>query len=108
MLTQKMSKEFFLIAYGHNVDANKQNISKTTALFDKTLNGLINGNSEMGLSEAPNPAIKTQLEKVKTMWDSFHSAIKSNPDDSSKQAVEAKNLPLLKEMNAAVQMFAKL
>lgn len=106
MLTQKMSKEFLLVAYGHEADANKAALAKTVALFDKTLNGLIDGDASAGLSPAPTPEIKTQLEKVKSIWSGFRTAIESGPD--AKQDVADKNLPLLKEMNNAVQMFEKI
>jgi hypothetical protein len=48
------------------------------------------------------------ITKVKAMWAEFRSAVESAPDATSKQKVAVQNLPLLKEMNAAVQMFAKL
>ncbi len=108
MLTQKMSKEFLLVAYGHEVDANKANLQKTVSLFDKTLNGLVDGNADIGLSAAPTPELKTQLEKVKGLWAEFRDAVEATPSDATKRVVAEKNLPLLKEMNAAVKMFEGL
>ena len=108
MLTQKMSKEFYLVAYGHQADANKADLAKTVGLFDKTLNGLIDGDAQVGLSPAPSAELKAQLNKVKSMWGSFRKNVEAGPTDSSKQEVATNNLPLLKEMNKAVQMFEKL
>lgn len=104
MLTQKMSKEFLLVAYGNDADANKKNLSETVSLFDTTLNGLINGDSGVGLSAAPNDAIKAQLDKVSGLWAPFKGAIESGDKD----AVAKNNVRLLKEMNKAVQLFEKL
>lgn len=105
MLTQKMSKEFFLIAKGHEVDANRENLAKTKDLFDKTLNGLLEGDAEQGLSPAPTDEIRAQLEKVKGMWAEFKVHLEADPTPESIKAVADKNLPLLKEMNKAVGMF---
>lgn len=104
MLTQKMSKEFFLSSYGHEADKNKASLAETITLFDTTLTGLIKGDASMGLSAAPNAEIKGQLEKVQGMWKEFRAAL----EGGDKSGVASKNLPLLKEMNAAVQMFEKL
>ncbi len=108
MLTQKMSKEFFLVAYGHQADVNKESLKKTIELFSNTLDGLIDGNASLGLSAAPNAELKAQLTKVKGMWQEFRKNVETSADDASKQAVANSNLPLLKEMNKAVGMFAKL
>lgn len=108
MLTQKMSKEFFLVAKGHNVDSSKADLAKTIALFDTTLTGLIDGDDAQGLSPAPTDEILAQLNKVKSMWSSFKSHIEGEPKPASIQAVANENLPLLKEMNKAVGMFEAL
>ena len=108
MLTQKMSKEFFLIAKGHNADANKASLSETVALFDGTLNGLINGDEETGLSPAPTEEIDAQLKKVQSMWMLFKAKLEAAPTPESIQSIASENLPLLKEMNKAVGMFVAL
>ncbi len=111
MLTQKMSKEAFFIAKGINIDTNKASLTKTAALFDKTLKGLINGSSELNLPQASNPEIVTQLNTVSTLWAEFNQSIQAvaggdtSPEVLNKIATQ--NIPLLKNMNKAVQMFAK-
>ena len=108
MLTQKMSKEFMLVGAGHNVEKNKADLVKTIALFDRTLNGLIDGDANQGLAGAPSPEIKGQLEKVKGMWSEFRKNVEAEPNAETKAAVASQNLPLLKEMNKAVGMYADL
>jgi len=111
MLTQKMSKEAFFIAKGVSVDANKAALTKTAALFDKTLKGLISGDSGLKLPKTDNPEIIAQLNKVSTLWTEFNQSIQAvaggdtSPEVLNKIATQ--NIPLLKNMNKAVQMFAK-
>jgi len=106
MLTQKMTKEFLLVAKGIDVENNRANLAATKDLFDRTLNGLIDGDAQAGLSPAPNTDIETQLKKVKSMWQVFKVKLEGDPTAESIQAVAEENLPLLKEMNKAVGMFA--
>ncbi len=78
MLTQKMSKEALFIAKGINVEKNKENLKKTSELFDKTLKGLIDGDKDLNLLKTENKEILAQLNKVKELWSSF----KANIDQS--------------------------
>ncbi len=111
MLTQKMSKEILLIAKGIDVEANKASLKKTADLFDRTLKGLINGDPELGLPKTTDKAILAQLEKVSALWEEFkpnvEAALNGQIDQAVLKRVAAQNLPLLKEMNKAVQMYAK-
>lgn len=111
MLTQKMSKEAFFIAKGINVEANKASLTKTAALFDKTLKGLINGDADLNLPKTEDPAIAAQLTKVSGLWSNFEKPIQSvaggTTDAGVLNKIAAQNIPLLKNMNKAVQMYAK-
>jgi hypothetical protein len=108
MLTQKMSKEFLLIAKGHDADANGASLTETIALFDTTLNGLINGDDTTGLSPTPTDEIGAQLAAVQALWTPFKAALESGSTPESIKTVANTNVPLLKEMNKAVGMFAAL
>jgi hypothetical protein len=114
MLTQKMSKEFLLIAYGHDAAANKLNLLETATLFDRTLKGLMDGDATLDLPGTKNEAIRKQLTKVQSMWKNFEPVVKVAADPKIKTISKTQiktlaevNLPLLKEMNKAVGMFAK-
>ena len=112
MLTQKMSKEVLLIAAGVDTEANKANLKKTADLFDKTLKGLLDGDADLGLPKTEDPAIRAQLQKVAGLWAEFRRQVDAVlAGDTSKgvlEAIAAQNLPLLKEMNKAVQMYTKM
>ncbi|MEA3276992.1 MAG: type IV pili methyl-accepting chemotaxis transducer N-terminal domain-containing protein [Pseudomonadota bacterium] len=111
MLTQKMSKEALLIAKGIDADANKASLEKTAALFDTTLAGLAAGDASLGLPETTDPAILEQLEVVRGQWVEFKGSIGAVLGGDTSTAVSdqiaQQNLPLLKEMNKAVQMYTK-
>ena len=103
MLTQKMSKEILLIAAGVDGAANTKNLDETAKLFDSTLKGL---------KDFGNADIAAQLKVVTGLWGKFHAHVKAAlSGDTSKgvlSSVAAENMPLLKNMNKAVQMYAKL
>jgi nitrate/nitrite-specific signal transduction histidine kinase len=103
MLTQKMSKEALFVAKGIDTEANKANLAKTVALFDKTLKGLIGGDESLGLPKTTNPEIVEQLNVVVKLWGPFKASI----EKGDLEAISKQNIPLLKNMNKAVQMYAK-
>ncbi|MCG8671888.1 MAG: type IV pili methyl-accepting chemotaxis transducer N-terminal domain-containing protein [Pseudomonadales bacterium] len=114
MLTQKMSKEFFLIALGFDVENNKLNLLETYSLFDRTLDGLNDGDDTLGLPGTPQAHIKDQLKVVKQLWTEFKPLVEKGAHHSTTSIGEAdirkvatSNLPLLKEMNAAVKLYEK-
>ncbi len=111
MLTQKMSKEALLIAKGIDTAANKANLQKTADLFDKTLKGLVQGDTELGLPKTDNAETLAQLKKVSDLWNNFRPSIdavlKGEASNAVLEKIAKENLPLLKNMNAAVQMYAK-
>ncbi|MEL6712707.1 MAG: type IV pili methyl-accepting chemotaxis transducer N-terminal domain-containing protein [Planctomycetota bacterium] len=113
MLTQKLSKELLLMALGHDVDGNKLNAIETSALFDQTLAGLIQGDETLGLPGTDDAATLAQLEKVTALWgESAPVVARATASGAGKlsasdiETLARVNLPLLKEMNAAVGMFA--
>ncbi len=112
MLTQKMSKEIMLIALGINADGNLKNLSKTSALFDKTLKGLRDGDTDLRLPPTVSKRIRKQLNKIEAIWTDFHGVVKSilEAKSVSKEQVSVvatKNLPLLKQMNKCVKLYEK-
>ncbi len=113
MLTQKMSKEALEVYLGIDLENAKKNLKKSSALFDRTLKGLINGDKELGLVPTTNKEIQAQLQKIKEIWEPFYAKIKDiynmkNLDDKTFNYIYKNNPILLKEMNKAVFMYAKL
>lgn len=114
MLTQKMSKEFLLVHLGISTAGNRLNTRESVALFDRTLNGLISGDQDLELPAATEPEIRAQLQKVDGLWEEFMPTVAKAGntsevlDSTDLQAVAEQNLPLLKNMNAAVKQFERL
>jgi len=114
MLTQKMSKEFLLVAYGHELEDNKLNLLETYSLFERTLKGLMDGDPTLDLPGTKNPAIRKQLSVVDGLWTSFKPVVAFGAEpgattigEDKMRQLAAENLPLLKEMNKAVGMYEK-
>lgn len=114
MLSQKMSKEFLLIAYGHEVEDNKLALLETYSLFETTLIGLKDGDENMGLPGTKTQLIRDQLDTVNGLWVSFKPLVVDAANYKTTEIKAAQitelaqtNLPLLKEMNKAVGMYEK-
>ena len=113
MLTQKMSKEAMLIKLNIDAQKNKEKLKQSSALFDRTLKGLIKGDKELGLVATNNKEIQAKLQEIKALWDPFYEKIKEiysgkNLSDKTFEYIEKNNIPLLKKMNEAVFMYAKI
>ncbi|MBT1451805.1 type IV pili methyl-accepting chemotaxis transducer N-terminal domain-containing protein [Glaciecola sp. XM2] len=114
MLTQKMSKEFLLVANGHDVANNRLNLLETFSLFERTLTGLKLGDDTLGLPPTTDADILAQLNTVSDLWAQAKpifeasSAADSSIDADQIASVAQINIPLLKEMNKAVGMYEKL
>lgn len=112
MLTQKMSKEFLMIAYGHDVDNNKLSLLETYTLFERTLKGLVSGDATLGLPGTDSQSIIDQLGTVSGLWADFKPVVSAASEAgagsvSTEQIAQVAklNLPLLKNMNKAVGMY---
>lgn len=112
-LTQQMSKEFMLIAYGHEVDKNRRALKKSIAQFDRTLAGLLNGDAELQLVPAPNPDIKAQLRIVARLWDDFRPVLSlgtrgTGVDSDSLRKVAQENGSLFDALSETMALYETL
>ncbi|MCB1850521.1 MAG: type IV pili methyl-accepting chemotaxis transducer N-terminal domain-containing protein, partial [Gammaproteobacteria bacterium] len=112
MLTQKMSKEIMLVALDVDKSANLNNLAATASLFNKTLKGLRDGDTDLRLPETSNGRIRRQLDKVEKIWIDFYAVVKQIVDSGTVspeqiENVATQNLPLLKEMNKCVNLYEK-
>ncbi len=118
MLTQKMSKEAFLLSTLQDEQLRRQtadDLQNTAHLFDKTLKGLLDGDPDQGLQPTTDPEIRAKLLEVQDMWTPFAAAVKTvlGTDAADPALAEAMdhirttNIPLLKTMNEAVFLYEK-
>lgn len=113
MLTQKMSTEYLLIAYGHSVEVNRRRLTESMAEFERTMDGLINGNPDLKLLAAPNTRIRSQLRAVHRLWQDFKPMVVAASkgtkiDEDALSEMASLNLRLLSEMDSAVNMYEGL
>ena len=113
MLTQKLSKEFLLVYLGVDPENNRLNVRETAGLFDRTLKGLLDGDSDLELPTTTDPAIRDQLKTVADLWSGFYPTVQVAAEQDAAitpaqvATVAEKNLPLLKQMNETVKMYEK-
>lgn len=68
MLTQRAAKEFCLYAAGIDPERQRRALQATVGLFDRSLNGLLHGDAELGLIPAPDETVLMQFEHVGALW----------------------------------------
>ena len=109
MLSQKMTKESFLIRSDIDKQTNIDKLKKSSKLFDKTLKGLMNGDNSLKLIAIKNDDIQKQLKVVEILWKPFYTKIKDiisgKATDKSYKTLEQNNITLLKDMNKVVGMY---
>lgn len=113
MMSQRVAKNVLLISQGYN--DSKEDLIIVSEDYDKTLELLLLGSSERGIV-TPSDEIKSNLNKVKSLWDKIRENVKivsSIEDNNSKQFqnavtyVKDNNMELLKEANNVVLMYEK-
>ncbi len=105
MLTQKMTKELLLIANHIMPEKNQANLKKTMRQFERILNGLLNGDSELGLPRTKKFAFRNQLGTVRKIWEKYKSILnKSKISQEDLVKASRLNMLLLKEMNNAMKI----
>ena len=108
MVSQKISKEALGVFRGTE---QQKTLGQTVNLYDKILNGLINGDESLGLKPTESEKISTQLKKVQDLWTPFRSAVEkiistgASGNENSLKFLEANNMLLLMNMNKAVGMY---
>ena len=115
MLSQKMAKEAQLVLRNVKPEENRANLKASIFLFDKTMKGLIAGDSELGLpgTQEDTPIYK-QLIATDKIWHAYKPILEkivsnNTYTDEEREAsiVEARrvNLILLMNMHRAVNMY---
>ncbi len=82
--------------------------ARPLALFQSTLNGLLDGDEGLGLPGTRDQAIRDQLSIVQGLWEQYKPVLDAiDTSDAGLTKAAELNLPLLKEMNKAVKMYEK-
>ncbi|MEO1040928.1 MAG: type IV pili methyl-accepting chemotaxis transducer N-terminal domain-containing protein [Pseudomonadota bacterium] len=104
MLSQKMAKEFCMIAAGLNDAANRESLRSTMEQFETALTNLIAGADGL---EVPNPAIGSRLERVNKIYAGVKEAYAKTlagdaPTADELGTVANQSNRILREMNQIV------
>ena len=65
------------VVYYEYAEQERQRLAQIIKQFDQTINGLINGSSELRLLPAGTPDIKNELAKVDLMWREIQPILES-------------------------------
>lgn len=113
MLSQKMSKESLTIASGINIQAQKDSLKGTLALFERCHKGLIDGDKELKLPPTTGDTVLGQMKIVDGLWREFapqvRTILEQTPDQPGFKAamdyILKNNVTLLREMDKAVGLY---
>ncbi len=113
ILTQKIAKDYFMIAYGLDVERHRRGLMESIEEFDRVMDGLMNGDAERLLLPAPTRQIQAQLRQVLRVWDEMRPVVESAArggqiEGDAVSLMSSLNLNLLNEMNTAVNMYDAL
>lgn len=114
MLSQQMTKEYLLVAYGHQVGRNRSALRETAEQFQTGLQGLIQGDIDRLLLAAPTPGIRAQLHNVQRVWnDDYRPLIERAVTEGELNAgavarMARVNLNLLHEIQLVAAMYRQL
>jgi hypothetical protein len=104
MLIPKMAKEYLALNV-YKISSYKGRYKESMELFKRNLDGLIEGNKELGLPKATNKAIREQLLKIRKMWSKIEPIFASQKvDKASLKVLLSVNPKLLKQMDKAVTL----
>ncbi len=113
MLSQKLAKEFLLVAYGHSVEKNRKALARSSSHFDRVLKGLLEGDLQLRLRQAPTPEIRIELQKAMQIWGSVVPIVEGvaagQPIDQGQLSqISDLNLSLLTTIDSATGMYEAL
>lgn len=110
MLTQRMAKDLLIAAMASPKDRApyEKDFNECKSLFDRTIKGLIDGDSKLHLVKTTLPNIRNQLEKVQALWKLKQRTFDRAVEEQSKlhHAVESLD-KLMTEMNTAVELYTQ-
>ncbi len=113
MLSQKLAKEFLLVAYGHSVEKNRKALARSSSHFDRVLKGLLEGDLQLRLRQAPTPEIRIELQKAMQIWGSVIPIVEGvaagQPVNQGQLGqISDLNLSLLTTIDSATGMYEAL
>jgi len=108
MTAHQLSKETILLALGQKNEDSIERLKIWLGEFDRTLNGLRNGNTEMKLPANKNKKVLERLNKIDELWLLFKSAVRQSIADgtvsrASVAVVADLNVPLIQALDDLIK-----
>jgi len=105
---QQLSKETILLALDQKNEDSVERMKTWLAQFDRTLDGLRDGDKELKLPAVKNQKILERLKKIDELWSLFKSALRQSIADgtvsrASVAIVADLNVPLIKAMDDLIK-----
>ena len=112
-LTQKMAKEFLLVAYRYDAEANRERLLRSYETFDRTLGAMRDGDPERRLIPAPTGDIRAKLAEVELVWRSYLPLMRvvaegAQPARDMVAEAARSNLHLLRGSEEVFALYAEL
>lgn len=74
-LVNEMAAGYLLIAYGHKPKAYRAKLRDQVRRFDRTLRGLLAGDSDLQLLPAPTPTLQQSFRTALALWEAHRPAM---------------------------------
>jgi len=103
---KKMTSKLISVATKIDKERYQNEIKESAKEFENILNGLLNGDSTLGVIKSKNKNIQKELYKVKEYWKEYKEVI-VNIDMSDKGLKKAMqlNMPILNAMDRTVKLY---
>ena len=113
MLSQKMSKELCMLAFGYKVQETRAHLMGTIALFESSHEALKRGLTPMKLNDSDASAISSQLALIERHWQELGKIFirvrdGDDPTEEDVKTVASDSRSLLVALNQAVEMYEAL
>lgn len=112
-LSQKIAKEFLLVAYNHGTRKNRSRLKKSIAQFDQSMADLLQGRPQQRLIAPPTLEIRAQLDSANQIWRQITPLLApvtggGTPGDNEILRVSELNAKLLEAVNQALTLYMAL
>lgn len=74
---EKMAKRLLLIAMNYDVDKQREELAASTVIFNRVLNGMIEGDTDLQLIPVRDPSLRAELIRSKDAWRRVQPQFKS-------------------------------
>ncbi|MEO0822382.1 MAG: type IV pili methyl-accepting chemotaxis transducer N-terminal domain-containing protein [Pseudomonadota bacterium] len=107
VLSQRIAKDFCLIALGHEAEKHRAALAEAVKLFDDSQTALIEGFAAFGLPAESDPEVLSELQFVAKIWAQIRPALVAvaagqAPSQAGIEDVAWQNNLILVQMNKAV------